>query len=55
MEEANYYYPFGGVFLSNGNDVQAYKYNGKELDTKKGLTGMIMGRESMMRCWEDGM
>ena len=37
MEEANYYYPFGGVFLSNGNDVQAYKYNGKELDTKKGL------------------
>lgn len=28
---------FGGVFLSNGNDVQAYKYNGKELDTKKGL------------------
>lgn len=37
MEEANYYYSFGGVFLSNGNDVQAYKYNGKELDTKKGL------------------
>ena len=37
MEEANYYYPFGGVFLSSGNDVQAYKYNGKELDTKKGL------------------
>ena len=37
MEETNYYYPFGGVFLSNGKDVQAYKYNGKELDTKKGL------------------
>ena len=37
MEESNYYYPFGGVFLSNGNDVQSYKYNGKELDTKKGL------------------
>ena len=32
----NHYYPFGGVFASTGN-VQTYKYNGKELDTKKGL------------------
>jgi RHS repeat-associated protein len=32
----NHYYPFGGVFASSGN-VQPYKYNGKELDTKKGL------------------
>ena len=36
VEETNHYYPFGGVFASAGN-VQPYKYNGKELDTKKGL------------------
>ena len=36
VAEMNHYYPFGGVFASTGN-VQPYKYNGKELDTKKGL------------------
>ena len=36
IEETNHYYPFGGVFASTGN-VQPYKYNGKKLDTKKGL------------------
>ena len=36
VEETNHYYPFGGVFAGSG-DVQPYKYNGKELDTKKGL------------------
>ena len=36
VEETNHYYPFGGVFACS-NNVQAYKYNGKELDTKKGL------------------
>ena len=36
VEEANHYYPFGGVFASTGN-TQPYKYNGKELDAKKGL------------------
>ena len=36
VEETNHYYPFGGVFASSGN-VQPYKYNGKELDVKKGL------------------
>ena len=35
-EEVNNYYPFGGIFESTGN-VQPYKYNGKELDTEKGL------------------
>ena len=35
VEETSHYYPFGGVFAA-GN-VQPYKYNGKELDTKKGL------------------
>ena len=36
VQEVNHYYPFGGLFASTGN-VQPYKYNGKELDTKKGL------------------
>ena len=36
VEETNHYYPFGGVF-ANSTSVQPYKYNGKELDTKKGL------------------
>ena len=36
VEETNHYYPFGGVFASTTN-IQPYKYNGKEFDTKKGL------------------
>ena len=36
LEETNHYYPFGGVFASTSS-IQPYKYNGKELDTKKGL------------------
>ena len=36
VQETNHYYPFGGLFATNGS-VQPYKYNGKELDTKKGL------------------
>ena len=36
VEETNHYYPFGGAFASTRN-VQPYKYNGKELDSKKGL------------------
>ena len=36
VAEVNHYYPFGSLFASTGN-VQPYKYNGKELDTKKGL------------------
>ena len=35
-EEVNHYYALGGLFASTGN-VQPYKYNGKELDTNKGL------------------
>ena len=35
-EEVNHYYAFGGLFSSPGS-VQPFKYNGKELDTKKGL------------------
>ena len=36
VEEVNHYYPFGGMFATTGN-VQPYKYNGKELDTRNGL------------------
>ena len=36
IEEVNHYYPFGGLY-ANSTNVQPYKYNGKELDTKKGL------------------
>lgn len=35
VEETNHYYPFGGIFAST--NIQPYKYNGKELDTKKEL------------------
>ena len=36
VEETNHYYPFGGVFAVT-NNVQPYKYNGKEFDNKNGL------------------
>ena len=37
-EQVNHYYPFGGLFgESAGMQKQAYKYNGKELDTNIGL------------------
>jgi len=36
VEETNHYYPFGGVFAA-ANNVQPYKYNGKEFDNKNGL------------------
>ena len=35
VQETNHYYPFGSLFASTS--VQPYKYNGKELDAKKGL------------------
>ena len=35
VAETNHYYPFGGTFATS--NVQPYKYNGKELDTKNGL------------------
>ncbi|OUO63698.1 hypothetical protein B5F71_19520, partial [Bacteroides sp. An269] len=36
VEETNHYYPFGEVFAAT-NNVQPYKYNGKEFDNKNGL------------------
>lgn len=37
IEEVNHYYPFGGTFALSSSSIQAYKYNGKELDRKNGL------------------
>lgn len=37
VEEANHYYPFGGLMANSSASVQPYKYNGKELDRKNGL------------------
>lgn len=39
IEQITHYYPFGGIIadLSSGQDVQPYKYNGKELDRMHGL------------------
>jgi RHS repeat-associated protein len=53
VAEVNHYYPFGGVFASSGN-VQPYKYNGKELDTKKGLNWYDYGArhyDAMLGRW----
>ena len=37
IDEVNDYYPFGGLMSNVCNNVQPYKYNGKELDRKGGL------------------
>ena len=38
IEQVNHYYPYGGLFGESTNDeVQRYKYNGKELDRMHGL------------------
>ena len=37
VDEVNDYYPFGGLMSNACNNVQPYKYNGKELDRKGGL------------------
>jgi RHS repeat-associated protein len=38
IEQVNHYYPFGGLMGESTNDeVQRYKYNGKELDRMHGL------------------
>ena len=53
VQEMNHYYPFGGLFASTSN-VQPYKYNGKELDTKKGLNWYDYGTrhyDAMLGRW----
>ena len=37
VDEVNDYYPFGGLMSNVDNNVQPYKYNGKELNRKNGL------------------
>lgn len=37
VDEVNDYYPFGGLMSNACNNVQPYKYNGKDLDRKGGL------------------
>ena len=37
VEESNQYYPFGLNYANAGSNLQPYKYNGKELDSKNGL------------------
>ena len=37
VDEVNDYYPLGGLMSNVCNNVQPYKYNGKELDRKGGL------------------
>ena len=41
VRQVTNYYPFGGVFsttaYNHGDDLQPYKYNGKELDRTHGL------------------
>ena len=37
VEESNQYYPFGLTYANANSNLQPYKYNGKELDTKNGL------------------
>ena len=38
IEQVNHYYPYGGLMgESTGDDVQHYKYNGKELNRMHGL------------------
>ena len=36
VEKTHHYYPFGGIFAST-NNIQPYKYNGKEYDNREGL------------------
>ena len=52
VQEVNHYYPFGGTFASS--NVQPYKYNGKELDTKNGLNWYDYGArhyDAVLGCW----
>jgi len=52
-EEVNHYYAFGGLFSSD-ESVQPFKYNGKELDTHKGLNWYDYGArqyDAMLGRW----
>ena len=57
IEQITHYYPFGGIIadLSSGQDVQPYKYNGKELDLMHGLNTYDYGARqyfSILGRWD---
>ena len=59
VEQVNHYYPYGGTFGEGTgfNDVQSYKYGGKELDRMNGLNTYDFGArhlDSSKGGW-DGM
>ena len=54
VDEVNDYYPFGGLMSNVCNNVQPYKYNGKELDRKGGLNWYDYGArhyDAMIGRW----
>jgi len=54
-EQINHYYPFGGLMgISTNDDVQRFKYNGKELDRMHGLDWYDYGArhfDAAIGCW----
>ena len=54
VDEVNDYYPLGGLMSNVCNNVQLYKYNGKELDRKGGLNWYDYGArhyDAMIGRW----
>ena len=54
VDEVNDYYPLGGLMSNVYNNVQPYKYNGKELDRKGGLNWYDYGArhyDAMIGRW----
>ena len=54
VDEVNDYYPLGGLMSNVCNNVQPYKYNGKELDRKGGLNWYDYGArhyDAMIGRW----
>ena len=47
VEKSNQYYPFGLLFANSNSNLQPYKYNGKELDTKAGLNWYDYGAAAL--------
>jgi len=56
-EQVTHYYPFGGIIadLSTGQDIQKYRYNGKEFDKMHGLNTYDYGARqyySILGRWD---
>ena len=57
VEQVNHYYPFGGIIadICSDQDIQPYKYNGKELDLMHGLNTYDYGARqyfSILGRWD---